>query len=1552
MEKVIRILHLENSPEDVMLIDIALKKSKTIFERLVVDKKDQFVSALETFSPDIIFANHSISSFNAFEALAIFTETGMRIPFLVITAANSDEVAIELIRMGADDYLLKDKLARLPEIILHSLEKFRIEKERISFLEELINSEKRYRALIENSADAVVILDERGNPTYISPSVENVLGYSQEEIIRMDMFALAHPDDITELGHVMQKVLAKPGVPMLGHTGRMMHKDGNWRWMEATVVNLLQDPAVRGIVDNFRDITEKKSAQQAIINNEHKFRSLIENNADGMAILSAKGQPIYISPSVKNILGYTDQEAMQLNLFSMAHPDDVPLLIDAMEQAMANPGKAINSKIARIQHKNGEWRWIEGAITNRLHDPVIGGVVNNFRDVTDRKHAEHKINQLNRLYAFISQINQTIVHSGDEHTVFKEACRIALEVGGFKAAWIGMIDENAQKINLVEESGLHAEDVAKFANVAYVNGGVIAQVLKTKTHYYCNDIRNNLIVNTWKWLADERGYESLIVLPIKKTGSIIGLFSIYASEINFFTSEEIALLGEVTGDISFALDSFEKQSQKLQAEELLKHKEFSLNQAQAIAHLGSWELDLSTGIEIWSDEACRIYGLSTNDHIQSYESWMTYIHPEDRDYVLNITKGVRTLLDNDLAYYYRIIRKDGIVRHIYSQTQFQFNNAGELIGLSGVMHDVTDIETSQKALQDSESNLQAIFENSSEGFILTGLDGTIKSFNKKLKDFIRLNSGKEIKVGDSIMHFIDGHMEHQIKQAISKVLLEENLEFIYCYKRKDGEIYWFNYMINPVYINKAVAGLSITVTDITKKKQAKELLQRSESNLNAIIENTDAFIYSLDTNFNYLTFNKGLKNSIWEVYGIDLHAGYNVFDIINSFHPEQVQEWQNVYSRVLKGETVKFERETTEHGFYICLSFSIHPISENENIIGLSCFVNDITKEKRVDRENRFKANLLNTIGQAAVATDLNGVVNYWNKAAEHIYGWTEQEAIGRNILDLTPSVSTKSQAEEIMETLRQGKDWSGEFRVQRKNGTHFAAFITDSPVYDEHQNHIGIVGISSDITEKRANEWLLDKATSLARIGSYEADLENYTMFWSPMTKEIYEVESDYVPRIDEAAAFYTEGPNLEILFKAYTEAIENGIPFDIELQIITAKGNVRWARVIGEAERINGKSTRLYGSVQDIDKMKKAELEIFEIYKEKNLVLESIGDAFFAVDKNWIVNYWNKEAEVVLQCPKQKIIGQNLWDIFSDSIDTPFYANYHKAVEENTIQHFESYYKQLDVWFDVTAYPSPNGLSVYFRDITERILSEKHLQELNINLQDFTEELILSNKGLEQFSYMVSHNLRAPIANIMGLADLLGQDMYSSEEKKELLSGLLSNVKRLDDVVIDLNTILRVKKGMSENNESVNLHDLIENIQLSIHGLILEKNVQIETDFGSVPELTTIKSYLYSIFYNLIINSIKYHQPGVAPVIEIKSSVQDGKKIISFRDNGMGIDLSKKGDQVFGLYKRFHHHVEGKGMGLYMVKTQVEMLSGKISIKSQINKGTEFLIEFKSGR
>jgi signal transduction histidine kinase len=124
--------------------------------------------------------------------------------------------------------------------------------------------------------------------------------------------------------------------------------------------------------------------------------------------------------------------------------------------------------------------------------------------------------------------------------------------------------------------------------------------------------------------------------------------------------------------------------------------------------------------------------------------------------------------------------------------------------------------------------------------------------------------------------------------------------------------------------------------------------------------------------------------------------------------------------------------------------------------------------------------------------------------------------------------------------------------------------------------------------------------------------------------------------------------------------------------------------------------------------------------------------------------------------------------------------------------------------------------------------------------------------------------------------------------------------------------------------------------------------QNVRIITDFSAVDEYTSIKSYIHSIFYNLIFNSIKYSDPSRMPVISVTSKRENHKIYLIFKDNGMGIDLDKKGEQIFGLYKRFHNHIEGKGMGLFMVKTQVEILGGKITVKSQPNQGTEFEIEF----
>jgi PAS domain S-box-containing protein len=242
--------------------------------------------------------------------------------------------------------------------------------------------------------------------------------------------------------------------------------------------------------------------------------------------------------------------------------------------------------------------------------------------------------------------------------------------------------------------------------------------------------------------------------------------------------------------------------------------------------------------------------------------------------------------------------------------------------------------------------------------------------------------------------------------------------------------------------------------------------------------------------------------------------------------------------------------------------------------------------------------------------------------------------------------------------------------------------------------------------------------------------------------------------------------------------------------------------------------------------------------------------------------------------------------------------------------------------------------------QDVTERKLAE-------IERKKMVNDLMIRNSDLEQFAYIISHNLRAPVANIIGASAALNDLEVTDEDKEVLNRGIKTSIMKLDDVVQDLNQILQVKSSVNETREIVLFSDLVKDIKSSIKNL-LKQDIDINCDFSERAELLTIKPYLYSIFYNLISNSIKYSQPAIPCSVTINSVVTKNKLLLVFKDNGLGINMEKKGDQVFGLYKRFHENTEGKGMGLYMVKTQVEILGGKISLESEENIGSEFTIEF----
>jgi PAS domain S-box-containing protein len=596
---------------------------------------------------------------------------------------------------------------------------------------------------------------------------------------------------------------------------------------------------------------------------EKRNNTLQENAGDAIVILSETGKLLYASPSVYKVVGYTVEELLKLDLQALAHPEDVNALQLVMLQVMANPGKAVKGHTGRMFHKDGSWHWYEAVVTNMLHDPDIGGIVDNFRDVTDRVIAEEKMINANRLYAFISAVNQTLVHAENEQSVFKEACRIAIEYGKFKMAWIGLLDPDGKSISLAESSGIPDEDKLKFKNIIISEQGPIYQVLNRGTSFVYNDVESELNLTDWKAYAASRQLSSAMLLPIRKKGKIIGVFSLYASTPKLFDEQEIRLLEEAAQDISFAMGLFEKERLQRQAQDRLLHSELRLIEAQAIAHVGSWEINFATGISLWSEEACRIYGLSIQENHQSYQDWLSFVHPEDLEFVFKTTKQAEATHSSS-AFYHRIIRKDGEVRHIYSKTEFDFRD-GLPVGLHGIAHDITEQKLvsaeREKLLADLvkrnndleqfsyiiSHNLRAPvvnilgisdliraggLEKEDEKILMTGLESSVSRLDEVINDLnyiLQLNSkGQQNKEWVKLSELIN-----DIKSSISSEIINEQVNFILDFSAIDEiltlKVYlysiFYNLIINSIKYRKPDLPPEITITSF-----------KSEDNITIVVK--------------------------------------------------------------------------------------------------------------------------------------------------------------------------------------------------------------------------------------------------------------------------------------------------------------------------------------------------------------------------------------------------------------------------------------------------------------------------------------------------------------------------------------------------------------------------------------------------------------------------------------------------------------------------------------------------------------------------------------------
>jgi PAS domain S-box-containing protein len=395
-----------------------------------------------------------------------------------------------------------------------------------------------------------------------------------------------------------------------------------------------------------------------------------------------------------------------------------------------------------------------------------------------------------------------------------------------------------------------------------------------------------------------------------------------------------------------------------------------------------------------------------------------------------------------------------------------------------------------------------------------------------------------------------------------------------------------------------------------------------------------------------------------------------------------------------------------------------------------------------------------------------------------------------------------------------------------------------------------------------------------------------------------------------------------------------------NLEKKLLEQRVADRTAELLLINEEIANERTKRENTVRSLNRSQSNLKTIFDTTDIAFILLDS---SLYILLFNAIARYWSE-----LSFGTRLKEGAYFPELLSEEHRQSLIEKMNKVLSGKSLN-YETNYQIKDgttEWYRVSIDPVRDikdqviGLCYAATNITKSKLVE--LEHNRVNSQ-----LAKHKKDLKEFAHIVSHNLRAPLANMIGLARMLKNDGLSESERGELEDFLFQSVAKLEDVVHDLNRILQLDSDYSLKKEKVNLSELVNEVETRFQALTKHDSIKIITDLTKANEIFSVKSNLHSIFYNLIANSIIFRRAGKPPVIYIKSEFQQNKLIIYFKDFGRGNYLKSNGQTEQKLYVKFDLHAQISGIGLYTVRSKVEALGGTIGISPLPKNGTEFRIE-----
>jgi diguanylate cyclase (GGDEF)-like protein/PAS domain S-box-containing protein len=562
MSEPLKILIVEDVVTDAELILRALQRANIVCDARRVDTAVAYRRELAEFKPHVILSDFTMPAFNGMEALSTGRESHPDIPFIFVSGTLGEEYAVRALKNGATDYILKTNLLRLPAAVERAIAESAERRARQALEHNIREGEKRYRELFQSNPHPMWVYDIE---TLHFLAVNDV-AIARYEFSRNEFLAMTIEDirPAIDVDLVLERVAKPLSTGSKLKTRQHRTRRGDLIDVEIASHDLVWEGRQARIVVAY-DITDRKRAEDALRQSEARLRSIVDSAFDAVVVMDSRGGITEWNAQAERTFGWSREQIIGRSLsdtiiparYREAHQKGLRVFLETGREALLNRRIEISA-----MHRRGHEFPVELTVA-----PVRLGeawIFSSFvRDITERVQQQDKIARFSRIQAVLSGINSAIVRIHDRHELFEEACRIASQQAAFHIAWIGLVEGDTLKPVAVAGagSGFIAKIIEAGSGIELSPGGLARRAVDGQCTVFSNDLTDNPNLDFVRREAISHGCQSAVALPLLVSGKTIGIFMLYCDQKNFFDDEEIGLLEELAGDVSFAL-TFISQREK------------------------------------------------------------------------------------------------------------------------------------------------------------------------------------------------------------------------------------------------------------------------------------------------------------------------------------------------------------------------------------------------------------------------------------------------------------------------------------------------------------------------------------------------------------------------------------------------------------------------------------------------------------------------------------------------------------------------------------------------------------------------------------------------------------------------------------------------------------------------------------------------------------------------------------------------------------------------------------------------------------------------------